>query len=104
LSYKMQGGITKKPLRELLYRYVPKEMMERPKKGFSVPVSLWLKDGKMRDWAESVLADAKVSSAEFLDTKTVQKVWKDYTRNGNWNSMIWYILMFEQWLLHENGK
>lgn len=104
LSYKMQDGITKKPLRELLYRYVPKEMMERPKKGFSVPVSLWLKDGKMREWAESVLTDARTPASEFIDTKTVQGIWQDYMRNGNWNSTIWYILMFEQWLLYNHNN
>ena len=101
LSYKMNDGITKKPLRELLYRYVPKEMMERPKKGFSVPVSLWLKDGRMREWAESVLADALPLSGEYIDTKTVQTIWKDYVQNDNWSTLIWYILMFEQWLLKE---
>lgn len=101
LSYKMNDGITKKPLRELLYRYVPKKMMERPKKGFSVPVSLWLKDGRMREWAESVLADALPLSGEYIDTKTVQTIWKDYVQNGNWSTLIWYILMFEQWLLKE---
>ena len=104
LSYKMQDGITKKPLRELLYRYIPKEMMDRPKKGFSVPVSIWLKEGKMREWAESVLTDASPLSGDYIDTKTVQSIWKDYIRNGNWNSMIWYILMFEQWLLNEKGR
>jgi len=104
LSYKMQDGITKKPLRELLYRYVPKEMMERPKKGFSVPVSLWLKEGKMREWAESVLADALPLSGEYIDTKVVQAIWKDYIQNGNWNSLIWYILMFEQWLLYNQDR
>lgn len=104
LNYKMQGGVTKKPLRELLYRYVPREMMDRPKKGFSVPVSLWLRDGKMREWAESILADSLPLSGEYIDTRTVQAIWKDYIRNGNWNSTIWYILMFEQWLLSEIGK
>lgn len=102
LSYKMQDGITKKPLRELLYRYVPKEMMDRPKKGFSVPVSLWLKDGKMREWAESVLCDASVLAKDYIDTGIVQSAWKDYLENGKWSSLIWYILMFEQWLLYEN--
>lgn len=104
LAYKMQDGITKKPLRELLYRYVPKEMMDRPKKGFSVPVSVWLKDGKMREWAESIFADACVLSKEYIQTDVVQSIWKDYVKNGNWSSVIWYILMFEQWLLYENGK
>ena len=102
LSYKMQDGITKKPLRELLYRYVPKEMMDRPKKGFSVPVSLWLKDGKMREWAESVICDASVLAKDYIDTGIVQSAWNDYLENGKWSSLIWYILMFEQWLLYEN--
>ncbi len=101
LAYKMQDGITKKPLRELLYRYVPKEMMDRPKKGFSVPVSVWLKDGKMREWAESVLSDAEVLAKDYIHTGIVRLAWKDYQENGKWSSLIWYILMFEQWLLYE---
>ena len=103
-SYKMCGGITKKPLRELLYRYVPQEMMDRPKKGFSVPVSLWLKDGKMREWAESILSDAASLSEDYIQTGLVQSIWKNYIEKDNWNSLIWYILMFEQWLLYENKK
>lgn len=101
LAYKMQDGITKKPLRELLYRYVPKEMMDRPKKGFSVPVSVWLKDGKMREWAESILSDAEVLAKDYIHTGIVRSAWKDYQESGKWSSLIWYILMFEQWLLYE---
>lgn len=100
-SYKMQNGITKKPLRELLYRYVPREMMERPKKGFSIPVSLWLKEGKMREWAESILMDGAPLAKEYIQTDTVHDIWKDYIENNNWSSLIWFILMFEQWLLYE---
>jgi len=100
-SYKMDEGITKKPLRHLLYRYVPRELMERPKKGFSVPVSLWLQDGAMREWAESILLDASKKASDYIDIKTVQAVWKDYTDNRHWSKLIWHILMFEQWLLQE---
>lgn len=103
-SYKMKDGITKKPLRELLYRYVPKEMMDRPKKGFSVPVSLWLKDGKMREWAESILADGDSLAKDYVDTKQIHAIWNDYINNGHWSTLIWYLLMFEQWLLHERGR
>lgn len=103
-SYKMRDGITKKPLRELLYRYVPQEMMDRPKKGFSVPVSLWLKDGKMREWAESLLLDAASLSRDYIQTGLVESIWREYIEKDNWSSLIWYILMFEQWLLYENGK
>lgn len=104
LAYKMQDSVTKKPLRELLYRYVPREMMERPKKGFSVPVSLWLREGKMRQWAESVLRDAEPFAKDYIQTPLVASIWKEYIEKNNWSSLIWYILMFEQWLLHENGK
>ena len=99
LSYKMEDGITKKTLRELLYRYVPKEMMDRPKKGFSVPVSKWLKDGMMREWAENVMKDCAPMAEEFIDTSVVESIWMDYIKNDKWSSLIWYILMFEQWLL-----
>ncbi len=102
-NYKMSEGITKKPLRELLYRYVPKEMMERPKKGFSVPVSLWLKDGEMHQWAESILADGESLARDYIDTKQVKKIWEDYIQKGNWSTLIWYLLMFEQWLLFDRG-
>ena len=103
-KYKMNQGVTKKILKELLYRYVPESMMNRPKKGFSVPVSIWLKEGKMREWAESVLSDAHSISNDYINAGLVQAVWKDYIENNHWSSLIWYILMFDQWLLHENGK
>ena len=103
-SYKMKDGVTKKPLRELVYRYVPRDMMERPKKGFSVPVSLWLRDGDMREWAESVMADASCIAKEFISPNTVCSIWKDYIDNNHWKKLIWHILMFEQWLLHEKER
>ena len=103
-EYKMSKGVTKKLLKQLLYRYVPKEMMNRPKKGFSVPVSVWLKDGKMREWAESIFSDSCDVTREYLDMKMVDSIWKDYLDNGKWSSTIWYILMLEQWLLHEKCK
>lgn len=103
-SYKMKDGITKKILRELVYRYVPREMMERPKKGFSVPVSIWLRDGKMREWAEDTMSDATHIAKEFVDVDTVHSIWKDYIDNNHWKKLIWHILMFEQWLLYEKER
>ncbi len=101
-EYKMSDGVTKKILKQLLYRYVPEEMMNRPKKGFSVPVSVWLKEGKMREWAESILTDSRELAKDYLDMKMVDSIWKDYQDNGRWIKSIWYILMLEQWLLTEN--
>jgi len=103
LEYKMQGGVTKRPLRNILYKYVPKEMMERPKKGFSVPVSKWLREGEMHNWAEAILADSRPLAKEFIDVNLADKIWSEYQAGGNWSQFIWYILMLDQWLI-ENVK
>lgn len=100
IDYKLKDGVTKKPLRNILYKYVPQEMMERPKKGFSVPVNKWLLDGEMRDWAESILQDAGPLAGEFLNLKYVDALWNDYQQKHKWDKTIWYILILEQWLLH----
>ena len=94
----------RKILKELLYQYVPKEMMERPKKGFSVPVSLWLKDGDMRLWAETVLTEACIKMGEFLDMNIVKFMWENYLKKDKWTETIWYLLVLGQWLLNEEGK
>lgn len=100
VDYKYQAGVTKKPLRRILYKYVPKEMMERPKKGFSVPVDKWLVKGEMRDWAEEILQTARPIAGEFLNLKYADSLWKDLQQKGKWNTAVWYLLVFEQWLLH----
>lgn len=100
IQYKFQDGITKKPLRHILYRYVPKEMMERPKKGFGIPVSEWLLEGELHEWAESIMSDARPGAKEFLNLKYVDSIWKDFLANHKWNPVIWYILMLEQWMLY----
>lgn len=99
LKMKMSDGITKKPLRNILYRYVPKSMMDRPKKGFSVPVGEWLRTGQMRDWAESIIADSKNKASNYIDTKLVDSMWNNYIGGGDYNSLIWYVLMLEQWMI-----
>lgn len=99
-EYKMNGGETKRILKHLLYEYVPEDMMNRPKKGFSVPVSIWLREGQMRRWAEDVLADSRIYLDEYLDVKIVDRIWNNYQKGSEWTSTIWNILMFGQWVLH----
>lgn len=99
IEYKFQAGVTKKPLRNILYKYVPREMMERPKKGFSIPIDEWLAAGKMHEWAQSVMSDSREVAGEILNLKYVDSLWKDFMTNHKWNSVIWYILVLEQWLL-----
>lgn len=99
LSYKMSDGITKKPLRNILYRYVPKDMMDRPKKGFSVPVSKWLLDGEMNTWAEDILSSGKDNISEYIDMNAFDNIWRQYKNDGRFSTVIWYVLMFCQWFL-----
>ena len=99
VSYKYSQGVTKRVMRDVLYRHVPKEMMERPKKGFSIPLHTWLKEGAMRIWAENIINDGKNRLGDYIDQKMVDSYWKDYTERGIWTEKIWYILIMEQWLL-----
>ncbi|MCM1264220.1 MAG: asparagine synthase (glutamine-hydrolyzing) [Butyrivibrio sp.] len=99
IDYKYQSGITKKPLRNILYKYVPKEMMERAKKGFSVPIEEWLAKGEMYDWAQSIMSDARQAAGDILNLQYVDSIWSDYITNHKWKPVIWYILVLEQWLL-----
>ncbi len=97
LEYKYDGVTTKRILKEILYRYVPREMMDRPKKGFSVPLSAWLKGDELRTWAEDILTSGKDSIKDYVDTTTVDKMWKRFLETGNGERNIWNILMLSQW-------
>ncbi|MBR1670956.1 MAG: asparagine synthase (glutamine-hydrolyzing) [Butyrivibrio sp.] len=88
---------SKKVLRDVLYRYVPREMMDRPKKGFSIPIAKWLLEPDLRSWAEDLLDEKKVSQSGILDSDVVHKIWTDFTEKGIYRVQIWYILMFLEW-------
>lgn len=98
IDYKKKDGITKKVLRDVLYRYVPREMMERPKKGFSIPIMKWLKEPELREWAEMLLDRKTIESQGILNADVVEQIWKDFIENDVWRIQIWYILMFQQWM------
>lgn len=102
IAYKKQGDIGKLVLRDVLYRYVPKEMMDRPKKGFSIPITKWLRETELREWAETLLDKELIRRQGILDADVVWRMWTDYIKNGNWRIQIWYILMFQSWLAAEN--
>lgn len=98
VEFKRKDGVSKKVLRDVLYRYVPKEMMERPKKGFSIPVQKWLLEPELREWAESLIDRAVLEKQGLLDPDVVWKIWKDFAEGGQWRIQIWFILMFQQWM------
>ncbi|TCL59413.1 asparagine synthase (glutamine-hydrolysing) [Kineothrix alysoides] len=99
IEYKRQGKTGKKVLRDVLYKYVPREMMERPKKGFSIPVDKWLLEPELRNWAEALIDRKTLQQQGILDADVVWKIWEDYTKNGVWRIQIWFILMFQEWML-----
>ncbi|WP_026509608.1 asparagine synthase (glutamine-hydrolyzing) [Butyrivibrio sp. LC3010] len=101
IDYLREGNVGKQVLRDVLYRYVPKQMMERPKKGFSIPIDKWLLDSDLREWAEGLLDKEKIRQQGILDPDVVEKIWTDYTENGIYRIQIWYILMFQQWYEEE---
>ena len=89
----------KRVLREVLYRYVPKEMMERPKKGFSIPISKWLKEPELKSWAESLIDPEMLHRQRILNADVVWRMWRDFIDKGEWRIQIWFILMFQQWMV-----
>lgn len=96
--------VGKKVLRDVLYRYVPKEMMERPKKGFSIPINKWLLSPRLRGWAEGLIDRDVLKSQGILNPDIVWKIWNDFTDKGQWRIQIWYILMFQEWMRQEAGR
>lgn len=101
LDYKYRDGISKKVLRNVLYKYVPKEMMDLPKRGFSIPITKWLKEPELRGWAESLIDRKTLIQQGILDPDVVWGIWNDYINHGIWRVQIWYILMFQEWMCSE---
>jgi asparagine synthase (glutamine-hydrolysing) len=87
----------KKLLRKLLYKYVPRELIERPKKGFGVPIEHWLRH-ELRDWAEDYLSEERLNREGYFSTDLVRQRWREHLSGSrNWQYYLWDILMFEIW-------
>lgn len=98
IVFKYREGKGKWILREVLYRYVPKELIERPKKGFSLPIADWLR-GPLKDWANALLDSKRIDSEGFLESSLIQKKWQEHLSDKrDWSSQLWSVLMFQLWL------
>jgi asparagine synthase (glutamine-hydrolysing) len=98
LHMKVRDGKGKWLLRKLLTRYVPEEMIERPKMGFAIPLDSWLR-GSLRDWAESLLDERRLRSEGWFDAAQVRSAWRSHLAGGaEWQQHLWTVLMFQAWL------
>jgi asparagine synthase (glutamine-hydrolysing) len=93
----IRNGVSKWPLRQVLYRHVPPELIERPKMGFGIPLGEWLR-GPLRDWAEALLSERRLREGAFLDATQVRRSWTEHlSGQRNWQYPLWDVLMFEAW-------
>jgi len=102
LDYKIRDGQGKWLLRQVLYRHVPKDLIDRPKMGFGIPLDSWLR-GPLRDWAEAFLDENRLRSEGFFHPGPIRKMWAEHlSGKKNWQYHLWSVLMFQAWL--ENNK
>jgi asparagine synthase (glutamine-hydrolysing) len=94
---KLRDGQGKLPLRDILYRHVPREMVDRPKQGFGAPVEAWLLS-ELRDWAEALMSREALGAHGLFDVDACRKLWESYADKGRgWDRAIWNLVMFQAW-------
>lgn len=97
LKYKLKAGTGKYLLRSILYKKVPKELIDRPKMGFGVPVDVWLR-GPLKDWAVDLLSAQNFSDHGLLNREPIMRLWNEHqAQKRNWANQLWSVLMFQAW-------
>jgi asparagine synthase (glutamine-hydrolysing) len=97
LNTQNDGG-GKRVLREVLYRFVPRELIDRPKMGFGVPIERWLRKD-LREMADDLLSESRLKNEGFFDHEPIVKMWREHKAGDRaWHYALWHILIFELWL------
>jgi asparagine synthase (glutamine-hydrolysing) len=102
LKYKIKEGVGKSILRDVLYKYVPRNIVERPKMGFGIPLAEWMRTD-LKDWCENLLNEKKLNEEGFFDSKIILDKWnKHLSGKEDCHHQLWNILVFQAWL--DNNK
>ena len=97
LHMKIRNGQGKWLLRQVLHRHVPRELIERPKQGFGIPLDAWLR-GPLREWAEALLDEQRLRSEGYLRPEPIREKWREHlSGRRNWQHWLWNVLMFQAW-------
>jgi asparagine synthase (glutamine-hydrolysing) len=97
-DFKLRHGGAKWALRQVLYRHVPRELVDRPKQGFSVPLCEWLR-GSLREWAESLLDASRLRREGFFHPAPIRQLWSAHlSGKHDGSARLWNVLMFQAWL------
>ena len=97
-SLKYRNGQGKWILKQILNQYVPKNLTDRPKMGFAIPLDSWLR-GPLRDWAENLLNEKKLQQDGYFNSKLIRNKWNEHlSGKKNWQNQLWNVLMFQAWI------
>ena len=90
-------------MRDILNKYIPKKIVDRPKAGFGIPIDDWLRT-TLKDWANDHICEQKIKNQGYFDYNQIKKVWETHQKKeSNNHHQIWNILMFQSWLEKEKN-